>query len=142
MLLRIQIPKSVYLRLKKGEDIKAITSFNRDNKEQAYRIISELSGFDNFWFAMVVDDADEEDLEYNCKMHSSEEAVNLLIDVPESECYVTNFYDFSDLIYFTAEEPNQKQVDAIIKSFKSGRTSGMQQAIFPVLRSSYIVKKL
>ena len=59
MLLRLQIPESVYERLKNGEDVKAITNFNRDNKKQAYEILSEISGFDNFWFSMVIEDIDE-----------------------------------------------------------------------------------
>lgn len=142
MLLRLQIPKSVYEKLKNGEDVKAITNFHRDNKQRAYEILSELSGFDNFWFSMVVEDASEEDLDYNCRMSSAEDSVDLLIDVPESELFITDFYDFSDLIYFTAEEDDPKTVNAIIKSMKSGISHGIKQAIFPVLRHNYIKKKL
>ena len=36
MLLRLQIPESVYERLKNGEDVKAITNFNRDNKNKQF----------------------------------------------------------------------------------------------------------
>ena len=50
----------------------------------------------------------------------------------------TDFYNFSDLIYFTAEEPDPVAVENIIKTFKSGVSNGMKQAIFPVLRSSYV----
>lgn len=142
MLLQLQIPESVYKRLKNGEDVKAITNFNRDNKKQAYEILSEISGFDNFWFAMVVEDIDEEELEYHCCMSSKENPVNLVIDVPETELFITDFYDFSDLIYFTAEEPDPVVVENIIKTFKSGVSNGMRQAIFPVLRSSYIKQVL
>lgn len=142
MLLRLQIPESVYNRLLNNEDIKAITNFSRDNKKQAYTIISELSGFDNFWFAMVIDDISEEDLDYHCCMSSKEKPINLIIDVPESELYITDFYDFSDLIYFTVEEPNQQEVNKIIKRFKSGKSKGMRQAIFPILKHNYIKKVL
>lgn len=143
MLLRIQIPESVYIRLKNGEDIKAITNFNQDDKRAAYEIISKLSGFDNFWFAMVVDNEYQDDIKFNARMCSSDNAVNLLIDVPESELFITNYYDFSDLIYFTTIEPDPETVDAIVKRFKAGIHGGdMEQAIFPVLRCSYIKKKL
>ena len=142
MILRIQIPESVYERLMNGEDVKAITNFKRDNKTRAYEIISEISGFDNFWFAMVAEDVPESELDWHCQMSSNENPVNLLIDVPETELFITSFYDFSDLIYFTAEEPDPDTVETIIKLFKSGVTHGMRQAIFPVIRSSYIQQKL
>ena len=143
MLCRLQIPISVYKRLLKGEDIKAITSFNRDNKGEAYKIISEISGFDNFWFSMVVDDYDDDTLDWHCRMSSSEEPVDIIIDIPETETFVTAFYDFSDLIYFTMEEPDPETVERIIELFKAGKSNhGMRQAIFPVLRASYLVKKI
>lgn len=143
MLLRIQVPESVYIRLKNGEDIRAITNFDQDDKRAAYEIISKLSGFDNFWFAMVVDNEYQDDIKLNARMCSGDNAVNLLIDVPESELYITNYYDFSDLIYFTAIEPDPETVETIIKRFKAGIHGGdMEQAIFPVLRHSYIKKKL
>ena len=50
----------------------------------------------------------------------------------------TDFYDFSDLIYFTAEKPDPVTVENIIKTFKSGVSNDMRQAIFPILKSSYI----
>ena len=87
---------------------------------------------------MVVEDIDEEELEYHCCMSSKENPVNIIVDVPETELFITDFYDFSDLIYFTAEEPDPVAVENIIKTFKSGVSNGMRQAIFPVLRSSYI----
>ena len=142
MILRIQIPESVYERLMNGEDVKAITNFKRDNKTRAYEIISEISGFDNFWFAMVAEDVSESELDWHCQMSSNENPVNLLIDVPETELFITSFYDFSDLIYFTAEEPDPDTVETIIKLFKSGVTHGMRQAIFPVIRPSYVLQKL
>ena len=46
MLLRLQIPESVYDRLKNREDVKTITNFNRDNKKQMYEILYEISEFD------------------------------------------------------------------------------------------------
>lgn len=142
MLCRIQIPVSVYQQLKDKQDVKAVTRYT-DNKIDAYKIISELSGFDNFWFAMLVDGASEEDLDFNCVMQSSEEPVNLLIDIPETECFITDFYDFSDLIFFTMEEPDPKTVQIIIDRFKCGKSSGgLRQAIFPILRHTYVKKKL
>ncbi len=138
MLLRLQIPESVYDRLKNGEDIKAITNFNRDNKKQAYEILSKISGFDNFWFSMVVEDIDEEELEYHCCMSSKENPVNIIVDIPETELFITDFYYFSDLIYFTAEEQDPLAVENIIKTFKSGINRGMRQAIFPIFKYSYI----
>ena len=38
MLLGIQTPENVYEGLKTDEDVKAITSFNRDNKKKVYEI--------------------------------------------------------------------------------------------------------
>lgn len=141
MRLRIQIPESVYDRLLNHEDVKAITNFNRDNKKEAYEILSKLSGFDNFWFSMVVDDVSDDELDYHCQMSSHENPINLILNVPESELFIMNFYDFSDLIYFTAEEPDKEKVDTIIKNINS-KKDYLRQAVFPILKYKYIEKVL
>lgn len=142
MLVQIQVPLSIYKRVKSGEDVKAITNYNDTEKQRAYEILADLSGFDNFWFSMVADDIDKDELKYHCKMSSNEEPVTLLLNIPEADVFITNFYDFSDLIYYTGIEPNKREEKELIKRLKSKQYSGMKQAIFPVLRKSYLYKKL
>ena len=113
VLVRTNVTEEVYARLLNNEEVEAITNFDKVGFQEPYRFLKELSGFDNFFFGLVAESGPSEEISDLCSVSTSGNVVKLLLDIPESEIVATEYYQFTDLIYYTECEVDDEIADRL-----------------------------
>lgn len=113
VLVRTNVTEEVYARLLNDEEVEAITNFGKVGFQEPYRFLKELSGFDNFFFDMAAESGSSEEISGLCNISTSVNVVKLLLDIPESEIVATEYYQFTDLIYYTEHEVDDEIADRL-----------------------------
>ena len=113
VLVRTNVTEEVYARLLDDEEVEAITNFNKVGFQESYRFLKELSGFDNFFFGLVAESGPSEEISDLRSISTSGNVVELLLDIPETEVVATEYYQFTDLIYYTEHEVDDEIADRL-----------------------------
>lgn len=75
--------------------------------------MKELSGFDNFFFGLAAESSFDEEINDLCSLSTSGNVVKLLLDIPAEEIVATEYYQFSDLIFYTECEVDDDIADQL-----------------------------
>ena len=113
VLVRTNVTEEVYAHLLNDEEVEAITNFDKVGFQESYQFLKELSGFDNFFFGMAAESGPSEEISDLCSISTSGNVVKLLLDIPESEIVATEYYQFTDLIYYTEHEVDDEIADRL-----------------------------
>lgn len=113
VLVRTNVTEEVYARLLNDEEVEAITNFDKVGFQEPYRFLKELSDFDDFFFGMAAESGSSEEISDLCNISTSVNVVKLLLDIPESEIVATEYYQFTDLIYYTEHEVDDEIADRL-----------------------------
>lgn len=113
VLVRTNVTEEVYARLLNDEEVEAITNFDKVGFQESYQFLKELSGFDNFFFGMAAESGPSEEISDLCSISTSGNVVKLLLDIPESEIVATEYYQFTDLIYYTEHKVDDEIADRL-----------------------------
>lgn len=113
VLVRTNVTEEVYANLLNDEEVEAITNFDKVGFQESYQFLKELSGFDNFFFGLVAESGSSEEISKLCSVSTSGNVVKLLLDIPESEIVATEYYQFTDLIYYTEHEVDDEIADRL-----------------------------
>ena len=113
VLVRTNVTEEVYDRLLNDEEVEAVTNFDKVGFQESYQFLKELSGFDNFFFGLVAESGPSEEISDLCSVSTSGNVVKLLLDIPESEIVATEYYQFTDLIYYTEHEVDDEIADRL-----------------------------
>ena len=148
VLVRTNVTEEVYARLLDDEEVEAITNFNKVGFQESYRFLKELSGFDNFFFDMAAESGSSEEISDLCNISTSVNVVKLLLDIPESEIVATEYYQFTDLIYYTEHEVDDEIADRLREymlehkdsyNFDNSDTE-IIQVIYKSIKTEYILE--
>ncbi len=141
--IHIKVPTSLLDELKRNEIVKAITNFENSYSTEAYKILSEISKFNNFFFGILDNNCNNK--EYIMSMSSSNNSVYLELQLDESECFIHDYYTFTDLIYYLDCEPDEKIANECKLALKNKlkedyiNSSNTIQVIFPTIKLSQVV---
>lgn len=113
VLVRTNVTEEVYDRLVNGEEVEAITNFDKAGFQEPYQFLKELSGFDNFFFGLAAESRFSEEINDLCNMSSVGNSIQLLLDIPVNEIVATEYYQFSDLIFYTECEVDDEIADRL-----------------------------
>lgn len=113
VLVRTNVTEEVYDRLVNNEEVAAITNFDKVGFQEPYQFLKELSGFDNFFFGLAAESRFAEELNSLCSTSTQTNSVELLIDIPAEEIVATEYYQFTDLIFYTECEVDDEIADRL-----------------------------
>lgn len=113
VLVRTNVTEEVYDRLVNGEEVEAITNFDKAGFQDPYQFLKELSGFDNFFFGLAAESRFSEEINDLCNMSSVGNSIQLLLDIPVNEIVATEYYQFTDLIFYTEHEVDDDIADRL-----------------------------
>lgn len=113
VLVRTNVTEEVYGRLVNNEEVEAITNFDKAGYQEPYQFLKELSGFDNFFFGLAAESRFAEEINDLCSLSTSGNVVKLLLDIPVEEIVATEYYQFSDLIFYTECEVDDDIADQL-----------------------------
>lgn len=148
VLVRTNVSSTVYELLVREKEVEAITDFDKDGFRESYQFLKELSGFDNFFFGLVAESSFSRQIEELCDMSSTENSVKLLLDIPAEEIVATEYYEFSDLIYYTDCEIDNEIADRIREYMIENKNSYsfddsdqvIIQVIYRSIKAEYILE--
>lgn len=115
VLVRTNVTEEVYDRLVNNEEVEAITNFDKAGFQEPYQFLKELSGFDNFFFGLAAESVFSEEINDLCRISTQANSVELLLDIPADEVVATEYYQFSDLIFYTECEVDDEIADRLRK---------------------------
>ena len=113
VLVRTNVTEEVYDRLVNDEEVEAITNFDKVGYQEPYQFLKELSGFDNFFFGFAAESNFAEKINDLCLISTKGNSVQLLLDIPAEEIVATEYYQFSDLIFYTECEVDDDIADRL-----------------------------
>lgn len=113
VLVRTNVSEEVYDRLVNNEEVEAITNFDKVGFQEPYQFLKELSGFDNFFFGLAAESRFSEELNSLCSTSTQANSVELLLDIPAEEIVATEYYQFTDLIFYTECEVDDDIADQL-----------------------------
>lgn len=113
VLVRTNVTTEVYSRLARGEEVEAITNFDKIGFREPYQFLKQLSGFDNFFFGLAAETRFAEELDSLCSTSTRDNSVELLLDIPAEEIVATEYYQFTDLIFYTECEVDDEIADRL-----------------------------
>lgn len=113
VLVRTNVTEEVYDRLVNDEEVEAITNFDKVGFQEPYQFLKELSGFDNFFFGLAAESRFAEELNSLCSTSTQANSVELLLDIPVEEIVATEYYQFTDLIFYTEHEVDDEIADRL-----------------------------
>ena len=113
VLVRTNVTEEVYDRLVNDEEVEAITNFDKVGFQEPYQFLKELSGFDNFFFGLAAESRFAEELNSLCSTSTQANSVELLLDIPAEEIVATEYYQFTDLIFYTEHEVDDEIADRL-----------------------------
>lgn len=113
VLVRTNVNEEVYARLVNDEEVEAITNFDKVGFQEPYQFLKELSGFDNFFFGLVAESNFDEEINGLCRLSTSGNVIELLLDIPAEGIVANEYYEFSDLIYYTECEVDDDIADRL-----------------------------
>lgn len=113
VLVRTNVNEAVYARLLNDEEVEAITNFDKIGFQEPYQFLKELSGFDNFFFGFAAESRFSEDLNDLCSISTKDNSVQLLLDIPAEEIVATEYYQLTDLIFYTECEVDDEIADRL-----------------------------
>ena len=113
VLVRTNVSEEVYARLVNDEEVEAITNFDKVGFREPYQFLKELSGFDNFFFGLAAESRFSEEINDLCGISTSGNVVKLLLDIPVEEIVATEYYQFTDLIFYTEHEVDDEIADRL-----------------------------
>ena len=147
-LVRTNVTEEVYARLLNDEEVEAITNFDKVGFQESYQFLKELSSFDNFFFGMAAESEPSEEISDLCSISTSGNVVKLLLDIPESEIVATEYYQFTDLIYYTEHEVDDEIADRLREYMLEHKDSynfdesdqDIVQVIYKSIKPEYILE--
>ena len=113
VLVRTNVTEEVYDRLVNDEEVKAITNFDKAGFQEPYQFLKELSSFDNFFFGFAAESRFSEEIDDLCCISTKGNSVQLLLDIPSEEIVATEYYRFTDLIFYTEHEVDDDIADRL-----------------------------
>ena len=113
VLVRTNVTEEVYGRLVNDEEVEAITNFDKVGYQEPYQFLKELSSFDNFFFGLATESRFSEEIDDLCGISTSGNVIKLLLDIPVEEIVATEYYQFSDLIFYTEHEVDDEIADRL-----------------------------
>ena len=113
VIVRTNVTEEVYDRLVNDEEVEAITNFDKVGYQEPYQFLKELSEFDNFFFGLVADSGFSEEINDLCQLSTTGNVIELLLDIPADEVVATEYYQFSDLIFYTECEVDDDIADRL-----------------------------
>ena len=113
VLVRTDVTEEVYGRLVNNEEVEAITNLDKIGFQEPYQFLKELSGFDNFFFGLAAESRFSEELNSLCSKSTQANSVELLLDIPAEEIVATEYYQFTDLIFYTECEVDDEIADRL-----------------------------
>ena len=113
VLVRTNVSEEVYARLVNDEEVEAITNFDKIGFQEPYQFLKELSGFDNFFFGLAAESGPIEEISDLCSISTSGNVIKLLLDIPADEIVATEYYQFTDLIFYTECEVDDDIADRL-----------------------------
>lgn len=113
VLVRTNVSEEVYARLVNDEEVEAITNFDKLGFQESYQFLKELSGFDNFFFGLAAESGPIEEISDLCSISTSGNVIKLLLDIPAEEIVATEYYQFTDLIFYTECEVDDEIADRL-----------------------------
>lgn len=113
VLVRTNVTEEVYDRLVNDEEVEAITNFDKVGFQEPYQFLKELSGFDNFFFGLAAESRFAEELNSLCSTSTQTNSVELLLDIPADEIVATEYYQFTNLIFYTECEVDDEIADRL-----------------------------
>lgn len=107
----------------------------------AYDFMKEVTGFKGLFFAIYESEAMKQNPERMKELIAMSNANNrweLLLDVPEHEVFMHNYYDFADLIYFY-DEADYKTVNIIKEAVKIRHIAADTQCLINRIEKDWLV---
>lgn len=144
MIINTNVPKSVYEKLQKGQIVQAQTNFGNSYSPKAYKLLSRVSGMDNFFFGIAPASECQEDLYIHLTESDSKNDTILTLEIPQSELFIHDFYGFSGLIYDCEDYDNLKLSDETLweyaqKLYLINKHSSVQ-VIYKEIHPEWIIK--
>ena len=147
VLVRTNVSEEVYARLVNDEEVEAITNFDKFGFQEPYQFLKELSGFDNF-FGLSAESGRIEEISDLCSISTSRNVVKLLLDIPAEEIVATEYYQFTDLIYYTECEVDDEIADRLREYMRDHKDSynydesdpEIIQVIYKSIKPEYILE--
>lgn len=138
--LKTAMPKSVYEQLLQGKEVIANNSTSEFNRGGIFDFITEITGYKTFFFGMEVGSTTEDNLEYLCHASGKDNEVLVELEIPKEECFRTDYYEYSDLLYFLEFGDDPQTIDIIKDILRSGqiRENSEVQILYPVLKPEYV----
>jgi hypothetical protein len=107
----------------------------------AYEFMKEITGFKGLFFAIYESEEmkqNPERMQELIAMSSEQNRWELLLDVPEHEVFMHDYYDFTDLIYFY-EEADYQTVNIIKEAVKVKHFAADTQCLLNRIEKNWIV---
>lgn len=143
MKIQTAVPVIVYNQLKNGQSVNAITDFEHGFSKIAYQLLSARAHMKNFFFGLVIDTTNKDDLDYLSTASNEQNSVILQLDIPKEELFIHDYYDFSSLIYDAEGYDGVKVPLATLNDYADHLAdvtpNRVQQAIYTHLDPSWII---
>lgn len=141
--IKTAMPTTLYEMLLQGKEIVADNSTSEFNRCGIFDFITDITGYPSFFFGMEVGSTTNDNLEYLCRASGKDNHVIVTLEIPKSECYRTDYYQYSDLLYFLEfpdDEDPEERIDYLKKVLREGtiRDNVEVQVLYPVLKPEYI----
>lgn len=144
MIIKTNVPNKLYQQLLAGKTIPAKTDFKHGFSEKAYRLLAKYAHMDNFFFGIVPDTELPDDLITHLTDSNTNNNTILTLDIPESELFIHDFYEFSGMIYDNEDYDNLHLSAEILdqlaaKALSTHTPNAVSQVIYPELRPEWVI---
>lgn len=138
--LKTAMPRHVYKQLLQGKEVVASDSASEFNRGGIFDFITEITGYKTFFFGVEVGSTTEDNLEYLCRASGKDNEVLVELEIPKDECFRTDYYEYSDLLYYLELGDEPKTIDIIKNILRDGkiREHSEVQILYPVLKPKYL----
>lgn len=140
-----RVPVDLYNKLMEGNEIKAITDFENGFSKQAYKLLSDVANKNNFFFGLELDTVSTVDLPTLLSGSNENNRKDIIMDIPKSELFEHDYYDFSSLIYdcedYDGISTPLSTLKEYAKSLSNSVTEGRPvQVIYDRINPEWIIK--
>lgn len=135
-----KLPEKLYHDIINNKKVYAKTDWSNHDRFKAYRHISAISKLDNFFFGMIYDENNKDHLLELINYSNNNNSITLKLELPDNFGYIHDYYNFSDLIYYTDCEPNKNLEKELVDLLKEKPKSKYKQIIYPYIDKSFIIE--
>lgn len=144
MKILTAVPEKLLKEIKTNNVVYAKTDFENPYSKKAYQQLKHISGFENFFFGIVINDyTNIQELKTQCCYSNPNNNIILTLEIPQKELFLHDYYDFSDLIalYENLEKFDDnitpESISELLKN-KPYDHNELTQAIYPKIKKQYI----